>query len=178
MSDEEKKTQDPQTDKATSAIEETKTEAAEENQTAKESTEIEAAEQPNDSAETDSETKTEEQEGETPTVEIQELPHSDINSGMIVRVHEKIKDINSKGEERERVQVFEGMVLGVRGGGVSRTITVRKDSKGFMVEKIFPLSSPKIDKIEIVKEHRVKRAKLTYLRGRFKRKMKEIKKDK
>ena len=97
---------------------------------------------------------------------------------MIVRVHEKIKDINSKGEERERVQVFEGMVLGVRGGGVSRTITVRKDSKGFMVEKIFPLSSPKIDKIEIVKEHRVKRAKLTYLRGRFKRKMKEIKKDK
>ncbi len=108
--------------------------------------------------------------------EVEVLPNSDIVTGMLVRVHEKIKDVNSKGVEKERVQVFEGLVIGTRGAGHSRTMTVRKNSKGWMVEKIFPLSSPNIDKIEVVKQYRVRRAKLSYLRGDFKRKLKEIKK--
>ena len=109
-------------------------------------------------------------------VEKVELPHRDVTSGMWVRVHEKIKDVNAKGEEKERVQVFEGLVIGVKGAGVSRTMTVRKNSKGWMVEKIFPLSSPNIEKVEFVKQYRTRRAKLSYLRGRFRRKLKEIKK--
>lgn len=108
-------------------------------------------------------------------VKVEILPHSDVKTGMLVRVHEKIKDINSKGEERERVQVFEGLVMNVRGGGPSRTITVRKNSKGWMVEKIYPLSSPNLDKIEVVKTYRVRRANLSYLKGKFKRKLKEVK---
>lgn len=94
---------------------------------------------------------------------------------MVIRVHETIKDVNSKGEEKTRTQVFEGMVLGVKNAGIARTMTVRKDSGGVMVEKIFPISSPNIEKIEVVKEHKVRRAKLNYLRTRFKRKMKEVK---
>lgn len=113
-------------------------------------------------------------EEETKDAEVEELPYSDIQSGMIVRVHERIIDVNSKGEEKQRVQVFEGLVLAVRGGGVSRTITVRKNSKGWMVEKIFPLSSPNLEKIEVVKQYKVRRAKLSFLRGRFRRKMKEM----
>lgn len=113
-------------------------------------------------------------EEETKDAEVEELPYSDIRSGMIVRVHERIIDVNSKGEEKQRVQVFEGLVLAVRGGGVSRTITVRKNSKGWMVEKIFPLSSPNLEKIEVVKQYKVRRAKLSFLRGRFRRKMKEM----
>jgi len=110
-------------------------------------------------------------------VPVQELPNRDIKPGMLIRVHERIIDISPKGQERERVQVFEGMVMGLKGKGVGRTMTVRKDSKGFMVEKIFPLSSPNIVKIEVKKQYRVRRAKLSHLRGKFKRKLKEIKKD-
>ena len=111
-------------------------------------------------------------------VEVVVLPNADIKPGMLVRVHERIKDTNSKGEDRERVQVFEGLVMGVRGAGPSRTTTIRKDSKGWMVEKIYPLSSPNIEKIEVVKTYRVRRAKLAYLRGAFNRKLKEIKETK
>ncbi len=108
-------------------------------------------------------------------VEVEQLPNDDIETGMLVRVHEKIKDVNSKGQEKERVQIFEGLVIGTRGSKASRTMTVRKNSKGWMVEKIFPLSSPNIDKVEVVKKYRVRRAKLSYLRGDFKRKLREIK---
>ncbi len=110
--------------------------------------------------------------GEAETVE---LPNRDIRTGMWVRVHEKIKDVNAKGEEKERVQVFEGLVIGVKGSQISRTMTVRKNSKGWMVEKIFPLASPNIEKIEVIKRYQTNRAKLNFLRGRFRRKMKEVK---
>ncbi|MBT3230508.1 50S ribosomal protein L19 [Candidatus Uhrbacteria bacterium] len=106
-----------------------------------------------------------------------ELPNRDIKPGMLIRVHERIVDVSPKGEKRERVQAFEGIVMGMKSKGVARTMTVRKDSKGFMVEKIFPLSSPNIVKIEVKKQYRIRRAKLSYLRGRFKRKLKEIKTD-
>lgn len=112
---------------------------------------------------------------ETQAPEEQKPTYDHIRTGMVVRVHEKIKDVNARGEERERVQVFEGIVLGVRGGTVSRTITVRKNSKGFFVEKIYPLASPNIADIEVVKQFRTRRGKLTFIRGEFKRKMKEVK---
>ncbi len=103
-----------------------------------------------------------------------EQKHPDLRSGMVVKIHEKIKDVNAKGEEKERVQIFEGMILNVRGAGLSRTITVRKNAKGWMVEKIYPIASPNLQKIEIVKQYQVRRKNLSYLRDIFKRKMKEV----
>jgi len=102
-------------------------------------------------------------------------PHTDLEPGMIVRVHEKIKDVSAKGQERERVQVFEGLIIGMKGKDISRTMTVRKNTSGWMVEKIFPLSSPNLEKVEVVKKFRTRRAKLSYLRDKFKRKLKEVK---
>ena len=101
---------------------------------------------------------------------VEELPHDDLEPGMIVRVHEKIKE-----GEKERVQVFEGLTIGMKSAGPGRTMTVRKNSKGWMIEKIFPLSSPKLEKVEVVKRYKVRRAKLNYVRGKFKRKFREIK---
>ena len=103
---------------------------------------------------------------------------SEINPGMIVRVHQKIKELDTKGKEKERIQVFEGMVIAHHAGLESgATFTVRKVTKkgGVAVEKIFPLSLPTITKIEIVKKHKVRRSKLYFLRGKYKKKMKEIK---
>jgi large subunit ribosomal protein L19 len=105
-----------------------------------------------------------------------EIHAKDIKPGMTIRVHERIKDVNAKGEERERVQIYQGIVLGVRGSGVSKTMTIRRAHKGYSTEKIFPLSSPVVSKIELVKTAKVRRAKLSYLqnlRRRFKRKFKE-----
>lgn len=99
-----------------------------------------------------------------------------LKPGQVVRVHQKIREINPKGEEKERIQVFEGMVLALKGQDAqSRTITVRKISDGIGVEKIFPLNLPSLDKIEIVKRYKVRRAKLYYLRD-YKKRLKEIKK--
>lgn len=98
----------------------------------------------------------------------------DIKSGMTLRVHQKIRDITAKGEEKERVQTFEGMVLSRRGGNTQgASFTVRKISEGIGVEKIFPLHLPSIDKIELVKTAKVRRAKLGFLRTSKKR-LKEV----
>ena len=99
----------------------------------------------------------------------------DVKPGMTVRVHQRIKDVDAKGKEKERTQIFEGMVL-ARKGGMEKgaTITVRKVSKGIGVEKIFPLHSPAISKIEIIKKARVRRSKLYFLRT-FKKRLKEKK---
>ncbi len=100
----------------------------------------------------------------------------DIRTGMTVKLSEKIKDISPKGEERERTQVFEGIILAMGGKGIARTITIRKVSKGFGVEKIYPINSPIVSKIELVKTAKVRRAKLNYLKDpkrRFKRKLRE-----
>ena len=83
------------------------------------------------------------------------------NVGDTVKVHIKIKEVN-----RERIQVFEGFVLKKQNGGVSETFTVRKISSGVGVEKTFPLHSPKIEKIEVVRRGDVRRAKLNYMRER------------
>lgn len=97
--------------------------------------------------------------------------------GMVVKVHQKIKEFNAKGEEKERIQIYEGTIIATRHGSEpGATITVRKISDGVGVEKIFPIHSPVVDKIEVVKEYEVRRAKLHYLRGNdFKRKMNEKK---
>lgn len=81
--------------------------------------------------------------------------------GDTVRVHVKVRE-----GQRERIQVFEGAVIRRRGSGVSATYTVRKISYGVGVERTFPLHSPKIDKIEVTRHGKVRRAKLYYLRGR------------
>ena len=85
----------------------------------------------------------------------------DFRPGDTVRVHTKIRE----GEEKERIQVFEGVVIRRRGGGLSETFTVRKVSYGVGVEKTFPVHSPMIDKIELVTVGRRKRARLYYLRN-------------
>lgn len=92
----------------------------------------------------------------------------EIRPGYTVIVHQKIKE-----GDKERTQKFEGIVISRRGGhGLSATITVRKISEGVGVEKIFPLHSPTITKIEVIKKAKVRRAKLYYLKG-YKKKLKE-----
>ncbi len=85
----------------------------------------------------------------------------DFEPGDTVKVHVKVVEGN-----RERIQVFEGVVIGRRGDGLRETFTVRKLSFGVGVERIFPLHSPIIDKIELVTRGDVRRAKLYYLRDR------------
>jgi len=98
----------------------------------------------------------------------------ELKPGMTVRVYQKIKELNSKGEEKERVQYFEGLIIARKHHKeTGATITVRKVSDGVGVEKIFPLNLPTIDKIEIKKQAEVRRAKLYYLRGVYKKKLKE-----
>lgn len=100
---------------------------------------------------------------------------SNLKPGMTVKVHQKIQEAGKKkGEIKERIQIFEGMIIAIRGAGISKTMTVRKVSDGIGVEKIFPLHLPTIAKIEPVKQARVRRAKLYYLRD-HKKKLKERK---
>ena len=85
-----------------------------------------------------------------------------VKVGATVRVHVKVKE-----GSRERIQVFEGTVIAKKHGGITETITVRRISYGVGVEKVFPVHSPSIDKIEVVRSGAVRRAKLYYLRGRL-----------
>ncbi|KPV39807.1 50S ribosomal protein L19 [Alicyclobacillus ferrooxydans] len=88
----------------------------------------------------------------------QDLPT--FRPGDTVRVHVKVRE-----GQRERIQVFEGVVIRRRGTGISETYTVRKISYGVGVERTFPVHSPKVDKIERMRRGKVRRAKLYYLRG-------------
>ncbi len=81
--------------------------------------------------------------------------------GSTVRVHVKIKE-----GTRERIQVFEGTVIAKKHGGVSETVTVRRVSYGVGVERTFPVNSPNLAKVEVVRRGKVRRAKLYYLRSR------------
>lgn len=96
----------------------------------------------------------------------------DFNVGDTVKVYGRIKEGN-----RERIQVFEGVVLKRQGGGSRETFTVRKSSNGIGVEKTWPLHSPNVERIEVVRRGKVRRAKLFYLRDRVgkKAKVKEAK---
>ena len=101
-----------------------------------------------------------------------ELPN--LKPGMTVRVYQRIKELNIKGEEKERTQYFEGMIIAKKHGQeVGGTITVRKISNGVGVEKIFPLNLPTIEKIEIKKQAKVRRAKLYFLKRGYKKRLKE-----
>ncbi|NLP14469.1 MAG: 50S ribosomal protein L19 [Clostridium sp.] len=88
-----------------------------------------------------------------------DLPNLQV--GDHVKVHLKVKEGN-----RERIQIFEGDVIGMQGSGIKETFTVRRISYGVGVERVLPLHSPKINRIEIVRRGKIRRAKLYYLRDR------------
>ena len=91
--------------------------------------------------------------------------YPDFKAGDTVTVAYKIKEVSAKGEVKERIQKFRGIVLQKRGAGISKTFTVRKMSNGIGVERIFPFDSPFIDSIEVNKVGKVRRARIYYLRG-------------
>lgn len=98
----------------------------------------------------------------------------DLKPGQTVRVHQKVKE-----GEKERIQIFEGLILARKNGqGVRSTITVRKVSAGIGVERIFPIHSPQLAKIEVVKTAQVRRARLYYLRDPKARPLKDTSKQK
>lgn len=84
------------------------------------------------------------------------------NTGDTVKVHVKVKE-----GTRERIQVFEGIVIKRQNGGIRETFTVRRIASGVGVERTFPVHSPKIDKIQVIKRGKVRRAKLHYIRDRI-----------
>jgi len=96
-------------------------------------------------------------------IETVERPHltkrPPMRSGDTVRVHVKVRE-----GDKERIQIFEGMVIGMHRGGTRASVTVRKVSFGQGVERIFPLHSPTVDRIEVVRGAKVRRAKLYFLR--------------
>ncbi len=104
-------------------------------------------------------------------MQLKEIP--DIKPGDTVRIHQRIKEKN-----KERIQVFEGAVIARKHGkGITSTITVRKVLSGVGVERIFPLHSPLVEKIEVTKKGKVRRAKLYYLKERSGKKAKIKKKE-
>lgn len=112
------------------------------------------------------------------TITLQEFNHSrvrtdlpDVKHGHVAKVYQKITEVKGAGkkqETKERIQTFEGLVIGRKGGkGINATITVRKISGGIGVEKVFPLNAPTIEKIELIKITKTRRAKLNYMRDRI-----------
>lgn len=103
-----------------------------------------------------------------------EKKYDDFKVGDQVRVHQIIKEADGK----DRIQIFEGLVIAIKGSGISKTFTVRKVSYGIGVEKIFPYYSPLIANVEVVRRFKVRRAKLFYLRDKIGEdaKLKEIRK--
>ena len=87
---------------------------------------------------------------------------ADFAVGDSVRVHTKVVE-----GDKERIQIFSGVVIGRRGRGLNETFTVRRISYGEGVERVFPLHSPRVDKVEVERQGSVRRAKLTYLRSRL-----------
>lgn len=158
--------------------EETQNQKEEENTSAEEK-ESEAAEKSKETTE-----NTEENTQDSGEVEVgesdsekKEIPEpSELKPGMTVRVYQKIKELNMKKEEKERIQYFEGIIIAKKhnteAGG---TITVRRVVNGIGVEKIFPLNLPTITKIEIKKQAKVRRSKLYFLKKGYKKKLKEKK---
>ena len=94
--------------------------------------------------------------------------------GDTVKVHVKVKE-----GEKERIQIFQGIVIGIRGGGTRTSFTVRKVSSGVGVERIFPLNSPSISKMEVLRHGKVRRAKLYFLRKKLGKagRLKEVRKE-
>ena len=103
-----------------------------------------------------------------------DIKPSKVETGMTIRVHQKIKDVTPSGEEKERVQVYEGLVLKVGGTGLGKTMTVRKISDGVGVERIFPLTLPSIARIELVKKVHTRRKHIGFVRDSKKR-LREVK---
>jgi len=93
--------------------------------------------------------------------------------GDLVKVHTKVKEGG-----KERTQVFQGIVLGVRGRGLNATFTVRRISYGEGVEKVFPVNSPNVEKVEVERAGKVRRAKLNYLRDRIGKRATLVREDK
>ena len=93
--------------------------------------------------------------------QLKEVPK--LKPGYLVKVHQKIKDVSPDGKEKERIQIFEGQVIGTKGGkSINGTVTVRKIASGVGVERIFPIHAPSIEKIEVVKTTPARKAKLYY----------------
>ncbi|MBR0575475.1 50S ribosomal protein L19 [Proteiniclasticum sp. BAD-10] len=93
--------------------------------------------------------------------QLREVALPTFNVGDTIKVHVKIKE-----GDKERIQVFEGTVIKIQNGGVRQTFTVRRLAYGVGVERTFPVNSPSVDKVEVVRNGRVRRAKLFYLRDR------------
>lgn len=95
------------------------------------------------------------------TETLRKEPLADFNVGDTIKVHVRIKE-----EKRERIQIFEGTVIKIQNGGARKTFTVRRVAMGTGVERTFPFNSPTVDKVEVVRKGKVRRAKLYYLRDR------------
>src|SRR5690606_31203898 len=92
------------------------------------------------------------------------------NVGDTVRVHTKVVE-----GDKERIQVFAGIVIGMRGRGLNETFTVRRISYGERVERIFPVNSPRVERVDVERQGKVRRAKLTYLRSRIGKRATKVK---
>ena len=110
---------------------------------------------------------------ETLTLPAVILP-SQVQTGMTLRIHQKIKDVAANGDEKERVQVYEGLVISTRGAGVGKTMTVRKISSGVGVERIFPLNLPSLTKVELIRMIKARRQNIGFVRTSKKR-LRELK---